>query len=107
MRHLGLLFSFPVLLSAAQPMVRDVSLTTPDGFVLRGALTSSASRQGIGNGSHGAIITPPGGIAMRARHDGGHEAIRPENSPPAETRFRNRFAPVACWTIPRGFPFAS
>jgi hypothetical protein len=39
MRHLSLLFGLPVLLSAAQPMVREVSLKTPDGFVLRGTLS--------------------------------------------------------------------
>ena len=39
MRHLSLFFGLPVLLSAAQPMVREVSLKTPDGFVLRGTLS--------------------------------------------------------------------
>ena len=42
MRHLSLLFGLPVLLSAAQPVVRDVSLKTPDGFVLRGTLNIPA-----------------------------------------------------------------
>jgi dienelactone hydrolase len=39
MRRLGLLFCLPVLLAAAQPASRDMSLTTPDGFVLKGTLT--------------------------------------------------------------------
>ena len=38
MRHLGLFLGLPVLLSAAQPMVREMSLKTPDGYVLRGTL---------------------------------------------------------------------
>ncbi len=39
MRPMSVLFALPVLLSAAQPVVRDVSLKTPDGFVLRGTLS--------------------------------------------------------------------
>ena len=39
MRRLSLLLCLPALLCAAEPVVRDMSLTTPDGFVLRGTLT--------------------------------------------------------------------
>lgn len=39
MRRLSLMLCLPVLLSAAQPVVRDMTLTTPDGFVLQGTLT--------------------------------------------------------------------
>ncbi|MDR3670122.1 MAG: alpha/beta fold hydrolase [Holophaga sp.] len=39
MRRLSLLFCLPALVSAAQPVVRDMSLTTLDGFVLKGTLT--------------------------------------------------------------------
>jgi dienelactone hydrolase len=42
MRRLSLLLCLPALVSAAQPVVRDMSLTTPDGFVLKGALTIPA-----------------------------------------------------------------
>jgi dienelactone hydrolase len=42
MRIVSLVFGLPVLLSAAQPMLRDVSLKTPDGFVLRGTLSVPA-----------------------------------------------------------------
>jgi dienelactone hydrolase len=39
MRRLSILLCLPALLSAAQPVIRDMSLTTPDGFVLTGTLT--------------------------------------------------------------------
>ena len=39
MRRLSLLLCLPALVSAAQPVVRDMTLTTPDGYVLKGALT--------------------------------------------------------------------
>ena len=39
MRRLSLMLCLPALLFAAQPATRDMSLTTPDGFVLKGSLT--------------------------------------------------------------------
>lgn len=41
MRCLGLLL-LPALLSAAEPVVRDMTLLTPDGFTLKGTLTLPA-----------------------------------------------------------------
>lgn len=38
----ALLLTLPVLLSAAQPATRDLTLTTPDGFTLKGTLTLPA-----------------------------------------------------------------
>jgi len=42
MRHLSLLLCLPALLSAAQPTIREMSLTTPDGYVLKGTLSIPA-----------------------------------------------------------------
>ena len=42
MRIPGLLLLFPALLAAAEPSVRDLNLTTPDGFHLKGTLTVPA-----------------------------------------------------------------
>jgi dienelactone hydrolase len=39
MRRLSLLLCLPALLTAAQPATRDMSLTSPDGFELKGSLT--------------------------------------------------------------------
>ena len=39
MLRLGLLLSLPALVCAAQPTTRDLTLTTADGFVLKGVLT--------------------------------------------------------------------
>ena len=43
MRRLSLLCLLPVLLSAAEPTVREMSLVSPDGFVLKGTLTIPAT----------------------------------------------------------------
>jgi len=40
----GLLFLLPALLGAAQPAVKDVTLTTPDGFALKGTLAMPAAK---------------------------------------------------------------
>ena len=42
MRTSGLLLLLPAILAAAEPSVRDMSLTTPDGFQLKGTLTVPA-----------------------------------------------------------------
>ena len=42
MRRLSLMFCLPALLVAAEPAVRDMSLITPDGFVLKGTLSVPA-----------------------------------------------------------------
>lgn len=42
--RLGLLLSLPALLTAAQPATLDMSLTSKDGFVLKGTLTLPAQR---------------------------------------------------------------
>ena len=39
MRRLSLLLCLPALVSAAQPVVRDMSLTSADGYVIKGTLT--------------------------------------------------------------------
>ena len=39
MRRSALLFLLPALLAAAQPAVRDMTLTSADGFILKGTLT--------------------------------------------------------------------
>ena len=44
MHRACLLFALPALLAAAQPATRDMSLATPDGFVLKGTLTVPAQR---------------------------------------------------------------
>jgi dienelactone hydrolase len=43
MRH-GLMLFLPALLGAAQPAARDMSLTTPDGFTIKGTLTVPAAK---------------------------------------------------------------
>ncbi|HWQ10380.1 MAG TPA: alpha/beta fold hydrolase, partial [Holophaga sp.] len=48
---LTLLLSLPALLCAAEPSVREMALTTPDGFVLSGTLTVPEGR-----GKHPAVI---------------------------------------------------
>lgn len=42
MRNYGPLLLLPAFLAAAEPSVRDMSLTTPDGFQLKGTLTVPA-----------------------------------------------------------------
>jgi dienelactone hydrolase len=51
MRRLTLLLSLPTLLVAAEPTVREMSVTTPDGYVLSGTLTMPEAR-----GKHPAVI---------------------------------------------------
>jgi hypothetical protein len=49
MRHLSFVFGLPVLLSAAQPMLRDVSLKTPDGVPWWSSRTNSRPTGPAGN----------------------------------------------------------
>lgn len=51
MRRLALLLSLPTLLFAAEPSVREMNLTTPDGYTLSGTLTVPATR-----GRHPAVL---------------------------------------------------
>jgi dienelactone hydrolase len=51
MRRLVLLLSLPTLLLAAEPSVREMSLTTPDNYVLTGTLTVPEGR-----GKHPVVI---------------------------------------------------
>ena len=51
MRRLTLLLSLPTLLFAAEPAAREMSVTTPDGYVLSGTLTVPETR-----GKHPAVI---------------------------------------------------
>jgi dienelactone hydrolase len=51
MRRLTLLCSLPTLLLAAEPSMREMSLTTPDDYVLSGTLTVPEGR-----GKHPAVI---------------------------------------------------
>jgi dienelactone hydrolase len=51
MRRLTLLLSLPTLLIAAEPAAREMSVTTPDGYVLSGTLTLPDAR-----GKHPAVI---------------------------------------------------
>nr|WP_320132777.1 alpha/beta fold hydrolase [uncultured Holophaga sp.] len=51
MRISPLLLTLPALLAAAQPPVREVSLRTPDGFLLKGTLTLPK-----GQGRHAAVL---------------------------------------------------
>ena len=62
MRRLTLLLSLPALLSAAAPSVREMSLPTPDGFVLSGTLQVPEGR-----GKHPAVILVHG---FRYDHSG-------------------------------------
>ena len=51
MRRLALLLSLPALILASEPSVREMNLTTPDGYTLSGTLTVPATR-----GRHPAVL---------------------------------------------------